>query len=98
MGAGRRSAGVRVSAGPPASAAPRRSAAPAIRWAQSGLMSLTGPEHGAPLVPVFDAMAGIDELMGELRSDAVEIGAQLDIDAGVLGGRAHLMNLRRGGA
>ena len=39
----------------------------AIRWAQSGLMSLTGPERGAPLVPAFDAMAGIDELMDELR-------------------------------
>ena len=39
----------------------------ALRWAQSGLMSLTGPEHGAPLVPAFDAMTGIDELMDELR-------------------------------
>ena len=73
------------------------SAAPAIRWAQSGLMSLTGPEHGAPLVPAFDAMTGIDELIEELRSSAIAFGAQLDLDASVLGGRAHLMNLRRGG-
>jgi hypothetical protein len=69
----------------------------AIRWAQSGLMSLTGPERGAPVVPAFDAMAGIDELMDELRSSALASGAQLDIDASVLGGRAHLLNLRRGG-
>jgi CoA-transferase family III len=69
----------------------------AIRWAQSGLMSLTGPEHGAPLVPAFDAMTGIDGLMDELRSSALAFGAQLDIDASALGGRAHLLNLRRGG-
>jgi hypothetical protein len=69
----------------------------AIRWARSGLMSLTGPEHGAPLVPAFDAMAGIHELMAELRSSAMAFGAQLDIDDSVLGGRAHLANLRRGG-
>lgn len=73
------------------------SAAAAIRWARSGLMSLTGPEHGAPLVPAFDAMTGIDELMDELRSGAIALGAQLNLDASVLGGRAHLMNLRRGG-
>jgi len=60
-------------------------------------MSLTGPEHGAPLVPAFAAMTGIDELMEELRSNAAALGAQLDIDASMLGGRAHLMNLRRGG-
>ena len=69
----------------------------AIRWAQSGLMSLTGPEHGAPLVPAFDAMTGIDGLMDELRLSAVAFGARLDIDASALGGRAHLLNLRRGG-
>jgi CoA-transferase family III len=69
----------------------------AIRWARSGLMSLTGPEHGAPLVPAFDAMTGILELMDELRSRAMAFGAQLDIDDGVLGGRAHLASLRRGG-
>ncbi len=71
--------------------------AAAIRWAQSGLMSLTGPEHGAPLVPAFDAMAGVDELMDELRTSALDFGARLDIDASVLGGRAHLLNLQRGG-
>jgi crotonobetainyl-CoA:carnitine CoA-transferase CaiB-like acyl-CoA transferase len=69
----------------------------AIRWAESGLMSLTGPELGAPLVPAFDAMAGIHGLMDELRSNAKAFGAQVDIDASVLGGRAHLMNRRRGG-
>ena len=69
----------------------------ALRWAQSGLMSLTGPEHGAPLVPAFDAMTGIDGLMDELRSSALAFGARLDIDASALGGRAHLLNLRRGG-
>ncbi|HXA25212.1 MAG TPA: CoA transferase, partial [Acetobacteraceae bacterium] len=58
---------------------------------------MTGPEHGAPLVPAFDAMTGIHELMDELRSGAMAFGVQLDIDASVLGGRAHLMNLRRGG-
>ena len=71
--------------------------AAAIRWAQSGLMSLTGPEHGAPLVPAFDAMAGVDELMDELRTSALDFGARLDIDASVLGGRAHLLSLQRGG-
>ena len=69
----------------------------AIRWAQSGLMSLTGPQNGAPLVPAFDAMSGIHELMDELRSSAMAFGARLDIDDSMLGGRAHLMNLRRGG-
>ncbi len=69
----------------------------AIRWAQSGLMWLTGPERGAPLVPAFDAMTGIDELVDELRSSALAFGARLDIDPSVLGGRAHLLNLRRGG-
>ncbi len=69
----------------------------AVRWAQSGLMSLTGPERGAPLVPAFDAMAGIDELMDELRMSALDFGARLDIDASVLGGRAHLLKLQRGG-
>jgi hypothetical protein len=73
------------------------STAPAIRWAQSGLMSLTGPERGAPLVPAFDAMTGLDEVVDELRSSALAFGARLDIDASVLGGRAHLLNLRRGG-
>src|SRR6267143_926295 len=73
------------------------SVAPAIRWAQSGLMSLTGPEYGAPLVPAFDAMTGIHELMDELRSSALAFGSRLDIDASVLGGRAQLVNLRRGG-
>jgi hypothetical protein len=79
------------------SAAPAIRGAAAIRWAQSGLMSLTGPERGAPLVPAFDAMAGIDELMDELRSSALAFGARLYIDASVLGGRAQLLNLRRGG-
>ncbi len=60
-------------------------------------MSLTGPEHGAPLVPAFDAAAGIHELMEELRSSAMAFGAQLNLDASVLGGRAQLMTLRRGG-
>jgi len=60
-------------------------------------MSLTGPENGAPLVPAFDAMSGIHELMDELRSSAMAFGAQLDIDDSMLGGRAHLMKLRRGG-
>src|SRR5947208_804144 len=69
----------------------------AIRWARSGLMSLTGPEYGAPLVPAFDAMTGIDALIDELRSGAVAFGARLDIDDSVLSGRAHLMGLRRGG-
>jgi hypothetical protein len=75
----------------------RGAAIPAIRWARSGLMSLTGPEHGAPLVPAFDAMTGMHELMDELRCRAVAFGARLDIDDSVLGGRAHLANLRRGG-
>jgi len=75
----------------------RGAAIPAIRWARSGLMSLTGPEHGAPLVPAFDAMTGMHELMDELRCRAVAFGARLDIDDSVLGGRAYLANLRRGG-
>ena len=86
------------SAAPPLSAPQQLSAPPAIRWAQSGLMSLTGAEHGAPLVPAFDVMAGIHELMHELGSGAEAVGARLDIDASVLGGRAHLLKLRRGGA
>ena len=61
-------------------------------------MSLTGPECGAPLVPAFDAMTGIDELMDELCCSTAAFGARLEIDASVLGGRAHLLNLRRGGA
>jgi hypothetical protein len=69
----------------------------AVRWARSGLMSLTGPERGAPLVPAFDAMTRIHELMDEVRSGAMAFGGQLDLDDSVLGGRAHLMNLRRGG-
>jgi hypothetical protein len=60
-------------------------------------MSLTGPEQGAPLVPAFDAMGAIHQLMEELRLSALAFGAQLNVDASVLGGRAHLMNLRRGG-
>jgi crotonobetainyl-CoA:carnitine CoA-transferase CaiB-like acyl-CoA transferase len=84
-----------VSAAPAIRGAAIRGAA--IRWAQSGLMSLTGPERGAPLVPAFDAMTGIDELMDDLRSSALAYGARLDLDAGMLGGRAHLLNLRRGG-
>ena len=84
-----------MSAAPAILGAANRGAA--IRWARSGLMSLTGPEHGAPLVPAFDAMTGIHELMAELRSSAMAFGAQLDIDDSVLGGRAHLANFRRGG-
>jgi hypothetical protein len=60
-------------------------------------MFLTGPEHGAPLVPAFDAMTGIDELVEELQCSAVALRARLDIDASILGGRAQLLNLRRGG-
>jgi len=71
--------------------------APALRWAESGLMALTGPERGAPLVPAFDAMSGIDELMDALRSSARALGTALELDESVLSGRAQLMGLRRGG-
>jgi hypothetical protein len=73
------------------------SAEPAFDWARSGLMVLTGPENGAPLVPGFDAMHGIRSLFDELMCHARAWSAPMSIDATLLTARAHVMRLQRGG-
>lgn len=73
------------------------STAAAIAWAQSGLMHLSGPEHGAPLVPEFDFMSGVAALLRELQQSAAAAGSALQLDSRVLTQRAQLMGLSRGG-
>src|SRR5262249_24504281 len=63
-----------------------RAGAAAFAWARSGLMALTGPVDGAPLIPAFDAVAGIEPLL--VSRD----------DLHPLTERAALMGLTRGGA
>jgi hypothetical protein len=61
-------------------------------------MYLTGPAHGAPLVPGVDVMSGVRALLQELQSSAAAVGAALQVDPGVLTERAQLMHLGRGGS
>lgn len=71
--------------------------APALRWARSGLMALCGRASGAPLVPDFDAMAGIEALLAWLEEAAAAHGIGLRGDVRWLSERAALMELSRAG-
>lgn len=71
---------------------------PALRWARSGLMALTGPADGPPVVPEFDAMAGIEALFAQLEASAARCGLRLRGDLRGLTERAALQGLTRRGA
>ena len=81
----------------PATGAMMHRDAPALRWARSGLMPLCGHPDGAPLVPEFDAMIGIEALLAWLEEAAAAHGRILCGDVGWLSERAALMGLSRAG-
>lgn len=79
-------------------ARPWRSAeAPALRWAQSGLMHLSGAEHGPPTPAPRDWAARIEALLQLAGSEAAACGFPLRLDPRVLTERAALIGWRRGG-
>lgn len=71
---------------------------PALRWARSGLMALTGPADGPPVVPEFDAMAGIETLLASVEQAGARIGCSTRGDLRWLTERAVLQGLTRRGA
>jgi hypothetical protein len=73
------------------------SLAPALDWAASGLMTLTGPAAGAPLVPGYDAIGAIDSMLEEFEQIAGQPASRLGLDVHLLTERARLMSLTRGG-
>jgi hypothetical protein len=70
---------------------------PLAAWAQSGLMALSGPAEGPPVIPAFDVLAGFESLV-ELVRAAAPSDKSLALDARLLTERAYLMELTRGGA
>ncbi|WP_248819657.1 CoA transferase [Frankia sp. AgB32] len=70
----------------------------ALSWAASGLMWLTGTPDRAPLVPdgpVLDRARAAARLFASLSA---RLGCRVDLDvARLLGGRAAVLGLRRGG-
>jgi hypothetical protein len=71
---------------------------PLAAWARSGLMALSGPPEGPPAIPAFDALAGIEALIGWVRAASPVSDNSLALDARLLTERAALMGLTRGGA
>ena len=67
------------------------------RWPRSGLMHLSGPVRGAPLLPAFDAMSTIDALRRRCEDAARALGAEISVDPRLLTERAALARLRRRG-
>ncbi len=66
-------------------------------WARSGLMALSGPRHGAPVVPLFDAMAPIRELLEGVVDRTGALGRRVTLDERCLTERAVLQGLARAG-
>ena len=73
------------------------SLSPALDWADSGLMALTGPADGAPLVPRYDAIGAIGSMLDEFEQVAGRRASSRGLDLRLLTERAHLMGLTRGG-
>lgn len=72
-------------------------ARPGVRWAQSGLMSLTGLADGPPRLASGDPMAGVDALISGIEMGVAHLGRQLNVDPRVLTERAALTGLTRQG-
>ncbi len=73
------------------------SSAPALDWAASGLMALTGPADGAPVVPGVDAIGAIRSLLEEFERVSGHSATGLGLDLRLLSDRASVMGLTRGG-
>lgn len=78
-------------------APPRIDERPAVRWARSGLMSLTGLAGGPPRLAAGDPMVGVDELIARVETAAARLGRPISVDPRVLTERATLTGLRRQG-
>lgn len=70
---------------------------PRVRWAHSGLMSLTGHADGPPRLLSGDPMAGVDALISGIEMGAARLGRPINIDPRVLTERAALTGLTRQG-
>lgn len=80
---------------------PRRAAVAAVHdWAESGLMALTGPENGPPLLPRRDYLLRVDLLCRTLARCASQAGlpGRIDAESGLLTERAALMRFARRGS
>ncbi len=71
--------------------------APAVAWAESGLMALSGPREGAPVVPAFDAMSRIEMLLEDVARRSARFLSAVRLDTRVLTERASLQRSSRGG-
>jgi hypothetical protein len=70
----------------------------ARRWADSGLLWLTGHPHKAPLLPRVALLGPLAQLTDMLSAESARIGTRVNVDLPVvLSGRAALLGLRRGG-
>jgi hypothetical protein len=70
----------------------------ATRWARSGLMWLTGDLHEAPLFARVSVLGALDEMAGAFAAGLARCGCDCSVDlAQLLGGRAALLGLSRGG-
>ncbi|HSV80237.1 MAG TPA: CoA transferase [Ramlibacter sp.] len=70
---------------------------PLVRWARSGLMQLTGPSGGTPLLPARDYAGRIAELCALVRSLARAAGGELDPEPALVAARATAAGLSRQG-
>lgn len=85
----------RITMTPPAY---RYDGAPLMRWAASGLMSLTGPAKGTPSIINRDIAGRIDALREWIAMLAADAGTELNVSSVLVIGRAALMGLSRQGA
>jgi hypothetical protein len=87
----------RTSRAAASAAVPRVARMPALEWARSGLMALSGPPSGPPIVPGFDLPGAIETLLADLSAAASLAGRPRPADLRWLTERAQLLALKRGG-
>lgn len=74
-----------------------RSEKPELAWAASGLMALTGPAGGAPVLPQKNYLARLNALLRHVEDLAQRWGAPIALDDKVFVERAAILGLSRGG-